>query len=70
MWRNELKPTDWYGALADEKTLSGRLQVDPISLHLAFDYAEHDLYEMIKFHRDRLNLQPLHAYVIKSIMWQ
>jgi len=25
------------------------------SLTLAFDYAEHDLYEMIRYHRDRLH---------------
>mmetsp|Transcript_11700 Transcript_11700/g.33109 ORF Transcript_11700/g.33109 Transcript_11700/m.33109 type:complete len:443 (-) Transcript_11700:329-1657(-) len=40
------------------------------SLHLAFDYAEHDLYEIVKFHREKRPPQPLHGYVIKSIMWQ
>uniref|UniRef100_A0A061SCS8 Cyclin-dependent kinase 8/11 n=1 Tax=Tetraselmis sp. GSL018 TaxID=582737 RepID=A0A061SCS8_9CHLO len=40
------------------------------SLHLAFDYAELDLFEILKFHRDKLSGQPLHAYMVKSIMWQ
>jgi len=40
------------------------------TLHLAFDYAEHDLYEMIRFHRDKCNTQAFDAYMIKSIMWQ
>lgn len=39
------------------------------SLSLAFDYAEHDLYEMIRHHRDKLH-GPIDAYVLKSVMWQ
>eukprot|EP00884_Botryococcus_braunii_P016065 jgi/Botrbrau1/3141/Bobra.0070s0109.2 len=41
------------------------------SLSLAFDYAEHDLYEMIRFHRDKSQgCQPLDPYTLKSLMWQ
>ncbi|KAG2500382.1 hypothetical protein HYH03_001955 [Edaphochlamys debaryana] len=46
------------------------------SLWLAFEYAEYDLYEMIKFHRDNkenrrdnpYGLMP--QYVVKTVMWQ
>ncbi|KAK9812752.1 hypothetical protein WJX72_002988 [[Myrmecia] bisecta] len=38
-------------------------------LSLAFDYAEHDLYEMIKFHRDKVH-GPIDLYTVKSLMWQ
>ena len=41
------------------------------SLSLAFDYAEHDLYEMIRFHRERAASAPaLSAYTVKSLVWQ
>ena len=41
------------------------------SLSLAFDYAEHDLYEMIRFHRERGGSgPPLDTYTIKSLVWQ
>ena len=39
------------------------------SLSLAFDYAEHDLYEMVWHQRDRLRAG-MHPYVVKSVMWQ
>lgn len=39
------------------------------SLSLAFQYAEHDLYEIIWHHRDRL-AGPIDPYVVKSVMWQ
>ncbi|KAF8068174.1 CDKE-1 [Scenedesmus sp. PABB004] len=39
------------------------------SLSLAFEYAEHDLYEIIWHHRDRL-AGPIDPYVVKSLMWQ
>eukprot|EP00878_Enallax_costatus_P035578 GHUV01039754.1.p1 GENE.GHUV01039754.1~~GHUV01039754.1.p1 ORF type:complete len:221 (+),score=39.64 GHUV01039754.1:357-1019(+) len=39
------------------------------SLSLAFDYAEHDLYEIIWHHRDRLS-GPIDQYAVKSLMWQ
>mmetsp|Transcript_25620 Transcript_25620/g.55802 ORF Transcript_25620/g.55802 Transcript_25620/m.55802 type:complete len:460 (+) Transcript_25620:120-1499(+) len=40
------------------------------SLWLAFDYAEHDLFEMIKYHRDCRDNRLMHHHVIKSVMWQ
>uniref|UniRef100_A0A383V6A6 Protein kinase domain-containing protein n=1 Tax=Tetradesmus obliquus TaxID=3088 RepID=A0A383V6A6_TETOB len=39
------------------------------SLSLAFEYAEHDMYEIIWHHRDRL-AGPIDPYVVKSLMWQ
>ena len=40
-------------------------------LSLAFDYAEHDLYEMIRFHRERGAAgPPLDTYTLKSLVWQ
>ena len=38
-------------------------------LSLAFDYAEHDLYEMLRYHRDKLHA-PMDAATVKSVMWQ
>eukprot|EP00898_Chlorokybus_atmophyticus_P009082 jgi/Chlat1/9175/Chrsp97S08449 len=45
------------------------------SLYLAFDYAEHDLYEVIKYHREKRGLSPnanvgLSTYCVKSLLWQ
>ncbi|XP_075514683.1 cyclin-dependent kinase E-1-like isoform X1 [Primulina tabacum] len=40
-----------------------------MSLYLAFDYAEHDLYEIIRHHRDKVN-QQINSYTIKSLLWQ
>lgn len=40
-----------------------------MSLYLAFDYAEHDLYEVIRHHREKLNL-PINQYSVKSLLWQ
>ncbi|KAJ4964932.1 hypothetical protein NE237_016781 [Protea cynaroides] len=40
-----------------------------MSLYLAFDYAEHDLYEIIRHHREKIN-QSINQYTIKSILWQ
>uniref|UniRef100_A0A7N0TWX0 Protein kinase domain-containing protein n=1 Tax=Kalanchoe fedtschenkoi TaxID=63787 RepID=A0A7N0TWX0_KALFE len=40
-----------------------------MSLYLAFDYAEHDLYEIIRHHRDKVN-QPINQYTVKSLLWQ
>ena len=39
-----------------------------LSLSLAFDYADHDMYEIIRFHRDLG--QPVPIYTIKSLMYQ
>ena len=38
-------------------------------LSLAFDYAEHDLYEMLRHHRDKLHA-PMDGATVKSVMWQ
>ncbi|XP_073122907.1 cyclin-dependent kinase E-1 isoform X1 [Henckelia pumila] len=40
-----------------------------MSLYLAFDYAEHDLYEIIRHHRDKVS-QQINPYTIKSLLWQ
>ncbi|GJM91601.1 hypothetical protein PR202_ga07990 [Eleusine coracana subsp. coracana] len=40
-----------------------------MSLYLAFDYAEHDLYEIIRHHREKLSA-PINQYTIKSLLWQ
>ncbi|KAL9271045.1 Cyclin-dependent kinase E-1-like protein [Drosera capensis] len=40
-----------------------------MSLYLAFDYAEHDLYEIIRHHRDKVN-SPISRYTVKSLLWQ
>lgn len=40
-----------------------------MSLYLAFDYAEHDLYEIIRHHRDKVN-QSINQYTVKSLLWQ
>ncbi|GFY93852.1 cyclin-dependent kinase E;1 [Actinidia rufa] len=40
-----------------------------MSLYLAFDYAEHDLYEIIRHHRDKVN-HAINPYTVKSLLWQ
>ncbi|KAK9950220.1 hypothetical protein M0R45_005746 [Rubus argutus] len=40
-----------------------------MSLYLAFDYAEHDLYEIIRHHRDKVN-HGINQYTIKTLLWQ
>ncbi|MCO5564966.1 hypothetical protein L7F22_045359 [Adiantum nelumboides] len=40
-----------------------------MSLYLAFDYAEHDLYEIIRHHREKLTI-PINQYTVKSLLWQ
>jgi cyclin-dependent kinase 8/11 len=40
-----------------------------MSLYLAFDYAEHDLYEIIRHHREKLSF-PINQYTVKSLLWQ
>ncbi|KAJ8764882.1 hypothetical protein K2173_010347 [Erythroxylum novogranatense] len=40
-----------------------------MSLYLAFDYAEHDLYEIIRHHRDKLG-HGINQYTVKSLLWQ
>lgn len=47
------------------------VHINPVdmSLYLAFDYAEHDLYEIIRHHRDKVN-QSINPYTVKSLLWQ
>ncbi|AQK66276.1 cyclin dependent kinase8 [Zea mays] len=40
-----------------------------MSLYLAFDYAEHDLYEIIRHHREKLS-SSINPYTVKSLLWQ
>ncbi|EEF43392.1 cyclin-dependent kinase E-1 [Ricinus communis] len=40
-----------------------------MSLYLAFDYAEHDLYEIIRHHRDK-GPHGINQYTVKSLLWQ
>ncbi|XP_057971541.1 cyclin-dependent kinase E-1 isoform X1 [Malania oleifera] len=40
-----------------------------MSLYLAFDYAEHDLYEIIRHHRDKVS-HGINQYTVKSLLWQ
>mmetsp|Transcript_33422 Transcript_33422/g.54228 ORF Transcript_33422/g.54228 Transcript_33422/m.54228 type:complete len:409 (-) Transcript_33422:1187-2413(-) len=46
------------------------LNPDDTSLYLVFDYAEHDLFEIIKHHRDVMNRERPSEFTIKSILWQ
>lgn len=39
-------------------------------LSLAFDYADHDLYGIISYHRERLRSAPISPFTVKSLMWQ
>lgn len=45
------------------------LMQDPC-LSLAFDYADHDLYGIISYHRERLRSAPISPFTVKSLMWQ
>ncbi|KAK3040829.1 hypothetical protein RJ639_029173 [Escallonia herrerae] len=40
-----------------------------MSLYLAFDYADHDLYGIIKHHRDNVK-RAINQYTVKSLLWQ
>lgn len=40
-----------------------------MSLYLAFDYAEHDLYEIIRHHREKITCS-INPYTVKSLLWQ
>ncbi|THG16086.1 hypothetical protein TEA_014808 [Camellia sinensis var. sinensis] len=51
------------------KLVNGHINHVDMSLYLAFDYAEHDLYEIIRHHRDKVN-QPINLYTVKSLLWQ
>lgn len=45
------------------------LMQDP-SLSLAFDYAEHDLYELVRHHREKARSRSMEPYAVKSLLWQ
>jgi cyclin-dependent kinase 8/11 len=40
------------------------------ALYLVFDYAEHDLLEMIRWHHSRNNAQPMPMQTVKSLLYQ
>ncbi|CAD5171421.1 unnamed protein product [Musa acuminata subsp. burmannicoides] len=40
-----------------------------MSLYLAFDYSEYDLYEIIRHHREKLS-HSINQYTVKSLLWQ
>jgi cyclin-dependent kinase 8/11 len=54
----------------EDTTCQDLLNLQDPCLSLAFDYAEHDLYAMIAYHRERLRSAPIPAYTLKSVMWQ
>ncbi|CAN0840900.1 Cyclin-dependent kinase E-1 [Linum grandiflorum] len=51
------------------KLVNVHINHNDMSLYLAFDYAEHDLYEIIRHHREKLN-HAINQYTVKSILWQ
>ncbi|CAN0908869.1 Cyclin-dependent kinase E-1 [Linum grandiflorum] len=51
------------------KLVNVHINHNDMSLYLAFDYAEHDLYEIIRYHREKLN-HPISQYTVKSLLWQ
>lgn len=46
------------------------LDEDDKALYLVFDYAEHDLLEMIRCHHNRLANQAMPMITVKSLLWQ
>jgi len=40
------------------------------SLSIAFDYADHDLQQIIRWHVEKLGSQSISQYTIKSLLWQ
>ncbi|KAM5577916.1 cyclin-dependent kinase E-1 [Rosa sericea] len=51
------------------KLVNVHINHSDMSLYLAFDYAEHDLYEIIRHHRDKVN-HAINQYTVKSLLWQ
>ncbi|KAJ6701898.1 CYCLIN-DEPENDENT KINASE E-1 [Salix koriyanagi] len=51
------------------KLVNVHINHNDMSLYLAFDYAEHDLYEIIRHHRDKGN-NMINQYTVKSLLWQ
>ncbi|CAM6126132.1 unnamed protein product [Calypogeia fissa] len=51
------------------KLVTVHINYNDMSLYLAFDYAEHDLYEIIRHHREKLSFS-INQYTVKSLLWQ
>ncbi|KAL5704395.1 [pyruvate dehydrogenase (acetyl-transferring)] kinase [Ranunculus cassubicifolius] len=51
------------------KLVNVHINSSDMSLYLAFDYAEHDLYEIIRHHREKVS-HSINMYTIKSMLWQ
>ncbi|CAN8251754.1 unnamed protein product [Cochlearia groenlandica] len=51
------------------KLVNVHINFADMSLYLAFDYAEYDLYEIIRHHRDKVS-HSLNQYTVKSLLWQ
>jgi len=51
------------------KLVNVHINFADMSLYLAFDYAEYDLYEIIRHHRDKVG-HSLNTYTVKSLLWQ
>ncbi|KAF3788137.1 Cyclin-dependent kinase E-1 [Nymphaea thermarum] len=51
------------------KLVNVHINPSDMSLYLAFDYAEHDLYEIIRHHREKVN-HSINQYTVKSLLWQ
>ncbi|CAK9860032.1 unnamed protein product [Sphagnum jensenii] len=51
------------------KLINVHINHGDMSLYLAFDYAEHDLYEVIRHHREKLSFA-MNQYTVKSLLWQ
>ncbi|KAL6219923.1 hypothetical protein ACLB2K_007681 [Fragaria x ananassa] len=51
------------------KLVNVHINHSDMSLYLAFDYAEHELYEIIRYHRDKVN-HAINQYTVKSLLYQ
>ncbi|CAA7034922.1 unnamed protein product [Microthlaspi erraticum] len=51
------------------KLVNVHINFADMSLYLAFDYSEYDLYEIIRHHRDKVG-HSLNQYTVKSLLWQ
>lgn len=51
------------------KLVNVHINFADMSLYLAFDYAEYDLYEIIRHHRDKVG-HSINTYTVKSLLWQ
>ena len=46
------------------------VHVEEHVLCMVFNYAEYDLYELIRHHRERLAKSPISLHTVKSLLWQ